>query len=792
MSTISSPRSSRLRSIALALAVTGVITAVPAVGQETQIQPEAARQIALLLGEKAARSPAQEKIDSRLLMTQARQRDDALLAALPALRTRVGLQPDGRVRVDVRGVVDDALVVQVQALGGTVVNAHPRFGTLRADLPLAALEAFASLPAVHSIRPAERMITQMTNTTEGDVAHGADTARTTFGVDGSGVRACAMSDSVDALAALQASGDLPAGVTVLAGQSGNPGTSEGTALLEIIHDMAPGAELFFATGSGGQGQMAQNILDLAAAGCDVIVDDVLYLAEAVFQDGIVAQAVEEVVADGVTYFTSAGNSGNLAAGTAGVFEGAYTPTALPAPLTGAALSAHDFGGGDPGNSITFDPPVLITMQWANPLGAADDDYDLFLLDPTLSTVLAASTNVQNGTQDPLEFIESITDDDTNNRLVVALFDGDPRFFHLNTHRGMLATATDGQIFGHPAAEGAITVAAVNVASAGGGPFTGGGANPPEPFTSDGPRRIFFEADGTPIPAASDSGTLAAGGAGGTVRQKPDIAAADGVSTATPGFNPFFGTSASAPHGSGLAALLEELLGSLCPSGVKSRLTKDALDNGMTGDDNVTGKGIPLADLTLDGPLGFQNDIFDFLIKLCNSLGCFSEHQSGMGDNDATFDGDAENLDSYTNGTTPMVTESQSNPEDDTRTTEINIQSQDGSDLFPEGFTDPDTGTPLNDGGFEIGTDNALNGDMPVSVTSAIVNMFNDGNNVFTADITSAFSEPWNGSVSVNFPGLAGQGINEINLDLEMVPNPAPIFSDGFESGNTSSWTDSAP
>ena len=92
-------------------------------------------------------------------------------------------------------------------------------------------------------------------------------------VDGSGVRVGAMSDSVDALPDLIASGDLPPDVTVLPGQSGNPGTSEGTALLEIIFDMASGADLFFATGQGGQAQMAQNILDLAAAGCTVIVDD---------------------------------------------------------------------------------------------------------------------------------------------------------------------------------------------------------------------------------------------------------------------------------------------------------------------------------------------------------------------------------------------------------------------------------------------------------------------------------------------------------------------------------------
>ncbi|NJL29887.1 MAG: hypothetical protein HC897_19325, partial [Thermoanaerobaculia bacterium] len=126
---------------------------------------------------------------------------------------------------------------------------------------------------------------------------------------------------------------------VTAGPERNPGSSEGTALLEIIHDLAPGAELIFATGNGGQAQMAQNILALAAAGCDVIADDVFYFGEPPFQDGVIAQAVDQVSAAGVFYFSSAGNSGRLNAGTAGVWEGPFAAGSIPPPLTGAALAA---------------------------------------------------------------------------------------------------------------------------------------------------------------------------------------------------------------------------------------------------------------------------------------------------------------------------------------------------------------------------------------------------------------------------------------------------------------------
>ncbi|MEM7355861.1 MAG: hypothetical protein AAF657_33905, partial [Acidobacteriota bacterium] len=454
-------------------AVVCLFIAVQASAQE--ISTRALEQIAALVQAKQARTPFQQKIDSRLLYELEERRGGELLQDLPQLQVTRHADAAGRVLLDLDATVDDVLLGRIEALGGTVQSAFPRWQAVRAILPIDRIEELAALQQVRTLRPADVYMTQVT--TEGDVAHAADVARATFSVDGTGVKAGAMSDSVDALPTLQGSGELPANVTVLPGQSGNPGTSEGTALLEIMHDMAPGAELFFATGGGGQAQMAQNILDLAAAGCRVIVDDVLYFSEPVFQDGIIAQAVDAVAAAGVAFYSAAGNSGNLPAGTAGVWEGDYLATALPGPLAGTGLSAHDFGGGQNSNEITFDSPFFFTLQWSDPSDAATNDYDLYLLDAALANVIAASNNTQNGTQDPFELIDSTATDDLGNRLVVVQFAGDDRFLHLNTHRGQLAEATDGQIFGHPAAEGAIAVAAVNVGTAGGGVFIGGAANP---------------------------------------------------------------------------------------------------------------------------------------------------------------------------------------------------------------------------------------------------------------------------------------------------------------------------
>src|SRR5439155_17099147 len=108
-------------------------------------------------------------------------------------------------------------------------------------------------------------------------------------------------------------------VTVLSGQIGR--IDEGTAMLEVIHDLAPCAQLYFATAAFGIGSFARNIRDLRAAGCDIIVDDFAYFAETPFQDGqapaiisntnggVILQAVNDVTAAGALYFSSAGNSG---------------------------------------------------------------------------------------------------------------------------------------------------------------------------------------------------------------------------------------------------------------------------------------------------------------------------------------------------------------------------------------------------------------------------------------------------------------------------------------------------
>lgn len=559
----------------------------------TSLPPEVLRQIELLEEEQRQRTPAQLKMGGDLVRAIKRRHGDPIISALPNLRDTVEVDTEGRVAVDVRATVDSDLLDAIDDLGGEVVNNVPRFDALRLLLSLDALEDLSEESAVISVRRASLFTTNKTNVSQGDVAHRANVARSEYGVDGSGVVVGVISDGAPSatVAALQSTGDLPSGAALEVLSAGTG--SEGTAMMEIVHDLAPGAKLKFATAIGGEATMAANILALREAGADIIVDDVYYYPEGAFQDDLIAQAVNQVTAEGALYFSSAGNSGNLNDGTSGVWEGDFK--AAP------SQQVHDFGGGVIGDVVKKDPDVF-TLKWSEPLTTAGADYNLYLLSSDLTVVFDASTDAQDGSggnDDPFEFISSVSYDDSGNVLVILKKGGGARYLHLNANGGTLTLATAGQVSGHAAAANAIAVAAVGASA--NTPFVGGSANPVENFSSDGPRRVFFEANGTPI---TQGNFLATGGA---LRDKPDLAAADGVHTATPGFDPFFGTSAAAPHAAAIAALVLERSPEIAERGdssatavVRELLQAHAsLDIEAEGQDRDSGYGVIMADRAVD-------------------------------------------------------------------------------------------------------------------------------------------------------------------------------------------------
>ena len=600
------------------------------------------RDIEALMAEKGRRTPAQRKISSRLLDALRIERgEQAALGvdleppvldshdsgqvggpeptlsipgegkAIPDALPRIAGVPDQpageqqgtRVLVDIRADVTEALLARIRELGGEIVNSVPRYGSIRAVLPLAEVETLAELDAVRRIDPASPAATnaeplgtqvrataggaaEKVNTSEGDVAHDVPAARSEHGVDGTGVGIGVISNGIRTLDERQTTGDLPPVVTVLPDQQGSG--DEGTAMLEIVHDLAPGAHLYYATGLGGKAQFAANIEALCDAGADVIVDDLFYFTEAAFQDGIVAQGVNNAMAAGCFHFSAAGNSGNLNDDTAGVWEGDFMAAATELPeAVDAEGVAHAFADGEITNRVE-QAGLAYLLTWADPLGASSNDYDLYALDDTLTRVVARSADIQSGTQDPLEWIQRLT---VGSRLMVVRESGEARFLRLNTLRGRLEYATEGQTFGHSAAANGVGVAAVDARSAGGEAGVFDGSESVETFSSDGPRRIFYEPDGTPITPEDFSAS------GGRLLAKPDISAADNVSTSTPGFWQFKGTSAAAPHTAAIAALMVEAAGGRNRTDldtIRSGLVEAALDIEEPGPDRDAGAGIPLA------------------------------------------------------------------------------------------------------------------------------------------------------------------------------------------------------
>jgi hypothetical protein len=341
--------------------------------------------------------------------------------------------------------------------------------------------------------------------------------------------------------------------------------------------------LFFATAFKGAASFANNIRALANVGCSVIIDDVTYFNESPFQDDTISKAVNEVSAKGVLFFSSARNSGNKNDGTSGTWEGDFTDGGdASSGGFGSQARFHNFGGSIV-NIVTNNNAGRLDLFWADPLDKAANDYDLFIVDAN-GNVLDFSNDTQNGNDDPYEAIGQTF---VGDRVLIVKFKGTPRFLHLDSGRGRFSISTAGNVRGHNAsgAPNAFSVAAVSAFQRN-TPFNT--ADVVETFSSDGPRRIFFDPKGKPLTPGNFSST------GGVVLQKPDIAAADGVATTLPGnsgLNPFFGTSAAAPHAGAIAALLRsaDLLRS--PADIRAALQSTALDIEATGVDRDSGFGL---------------------------------------------------------------------------------------------------------------------------------------------------------------------------------------------------------
>src|SRR5262249_45082842 len=186
------------------------------------------------------------------------------------------------------------------------------------------------------------------------------------GLDGSGVVVGVISDGIDSLRDAQNSQNLP-DVNVPNGGCRRGSGDEGTALLEIVHDVAPGAQLLFA-GPADSFEMVEAVQCLTAAGADVIVGDLGVFWEPYSAARPVAAAVRAAVQAGVSYHSSAGNEA----------EEHLEQDFVATPNS----TLHDFAGGagDNTNSVVVPAGGSLTciLQWNDPFGGSANDYDLFL------------------------------------------------------------------------------------------------------------------------------------------------------------------------------------------------------------------------------------------------------------------------------------------------------------------------------------------------------------------------------------------------------------------------------
>lgn len=488
-----------------------------------------------------------DQLGSQLQPLRDADRGDLALARDSGLQT-----DDGAVAVDVAvsgdlGSARDRLAAAGMEVVATTTEPRP---TVEGYLPLEAIADVGKLGVSDAVLPViAGGVDGVGGTDVGAVtslgvsAHNIPAAIAAGGANGAGVQVGVISDSINrvgaGVAGSQASGDLPANTQILKDGTGPSNDDEGRAMAEIIYDEAPGLDkIMFASGTNaGAVDKADSINRLAAAGADVIADDIFYLSEPFFQDGVIATAVDAARAGGVAYFASAGNRGRQS------YESTYRPSGL----------LHDFdpgGGVDTRSCFTGTVPdggfFQVALGWDEPVGGVTTDLDVRITNPGGGELASGiSANIATGSPVEIATYSNSSGAGVQPCVEITRFAGSSTPFMKWIERDnydptpvpQFDTQSDTINPDAASAQGSLTVAAVSASDP--------GLNTPESFSSRGPKARLFDAAGNRL-------------ASPLVLAKPELAAADAVNTTVPGFAPFNGTSAATPSAAGIAAILRSL------------------------------------------------------------------------------------------------------------------------------------------------------------------------------------------------------------------------------------------
>jgi len=547
-----------------------------------------------------------------------------------------------------------------QGLQGASIYANDVGGWL----PVARIDAAAARSELLSLRAALPRSRAGAVSSQGDYAQGSAALRASYPtLDGTGITVGVLSDSYDCYAVYAgrdsgvpvsgyagyafngftadaatdvATGDLPSGVDVL--EEGPclsygapyypPLTDEGRAMMQVLHDVAPGASVAFYTADNSEADFASGITALMKAGAKVEADDTRYYDEPFYQDGIVAQAIDQVESQGVAYFSAAGNDSDLS------YENtspSFATLSTSSPNTGEYLLNFDTSGATTSTALPVSIPPLypgeylaIVVEWNQPYvtgaagsGGARSQIDLCVTgatgyfitdldgnqvtctgpnaigaDPVQALIIGNPANatsntaaeqlefevgVANGTAPPGRVILSVEDDGAGSTID-----------NFATHSA--------SIQGHPSAAGAVAVGAAFFADT---PRCGVSPAQLEFYSSQGGAPILFNTAGSLLATP-------------VYRQKPDVVGPDGINTTffgftlasagmsdpsnvaacqnDPSYPNFFGTSAATPHVAGIAALMMQANSAVTPAQIYTALRSSASPMGASSPNFDSGYG----------------------------------------------------------------------------------------------------------------------------------------------------------------------------------------------------------
>jgi subtilisin family serine protease len=546
-----------------------------------------------------ARSASGAQVSAPLVSLQkasaARQRsgETEMKRKLPALRVRDGY-------VSVNAVGDDAAALKAQLVAKGMVNASVYEHAVSGRVPISALKDIGATAGLRVLRPTLAMTRRGLTTTQGDRAQRSDRARQQFGVNGRGVKVGVLSDSFDCAPGPFAegqnftraredvrNGDLPAGIKVLKDLSDEPSEDcidEGRAMMQIIHDVAPGAKQSFYTAFESQADFANGIIALADDGADIIVDDIIYFAETMFEHGVIADAVEKVARRGVVYFSAAGNDARQS------YESKFRNSGRPGTFDGSVR--HDFDPSrkvDDLQQITAEPFSIteVALNWDEPSLSANgkrgsrSDIDLLFYDasgqlveictPDPEQVVCQFPGVDlNVGGDAVEVAELVnySEEPLTFQIGIELFEGPApnlvKYVWFDLDAGLVSVdewdTASGTIYGHANTPNSESVGASAWYQ------TAVWGSPLRPTCIPACLNNFSSAGGVPILFGPRGQRLPFP----LVTLEPGITAPDGGNTSfflfnldfeVPGssepdaFPNFFGTSAAAPHAAAVAALM---------------------------------------------------------------------------------------------------------------------------------------------------------------------------------------------------------------------------------------------